>query len=160
MITSQLKENITQGWLLCVIRSFLQVGLRFRYRSSHPEVFRKKGVSRNFAKFTEKHLCQSLFFDKVASLTAATLLQKRLWRRCFTEHLWATASVSINSLIMSGFPLTSFHLAEASLSAFLRICTIVCAVVQKYTKCLLFIIIHIFSTHFAINLFHLRNLKT
>ena len=33
-----------------------------RYRSSCPEVFCEKGVLRNFAKFTGKHLCQSLFF--------------------------------------------------------------------------------------------------
>ena len=64
-------------------------------------VFHKKGVLRNFAKFTGKRLCQSLFFNKVAGLTSATLLKKRLWRRCFpvnfakflrkpflTEHLW------------------------------------------------------------------------
>ena len=31
-----------------------------------PEVFYEKGVLRNFAKFTRKHLCQSLFFNKVA----------------------------------------------------------------------------------------------
>ena len=31
-------------------------------RSSRPEVFCKKGVLRNFAKSTGKHLCQSLFF--------------------------------------------------------------------------------------------------
>ena len=37
-----------------------------KVRSSHPEVFCKKGVLRNFAKFTGKHLCQSLFFNKVA----------------------------------------------------------------------------------------------
>ena len=30
-------------------------------RSSHPEVFHKKDVLRNFTKFTGKHLCQSLF---------------------------------------------------------------------------------------------------
>ena len=35
-------------------------------RSSHPEVFCKKGVLRNFTNFTGKHLCQSLFFNKVA----------------------------------------------------------------------------------------------
>ena len=34
-------------------------------RSSRPEVFCKKGVRKKFAKFTGKHLCQSLFFDKV-----------------------------------------------------------------------------------------------
>ena len=35
-------------------------------KSSRPEVFCKKGVLRNFAEFTEKHLCQSFFFNKVA----------------------------------------------------------------------------------------------
>ena len=39
---------------------------------------------------------------------------------------------SINSLILSGFPMTSFHLLQASLSAFsLLYTTLVCAVVQK-----------------------------
>ena len=37
-------------------------------RSSCPEVFCKKVVLRNFAKFTGKHLCQSVFFNKVAGL--------------------------------------------------------------------------------------------
>ena len=35
-------------------------------------------------------------------------------------------------VILSGFPLTSFHLAEASLSDLLWLYTLVCAVVQKY----------------------------
>ena len=43
----------------------------------------KKGSRRNFAKFTGKHLCQSLFLNKVARLRPATLLKKRLWHRCF-----------------------------------------------------------------------------
>ena len=38
------------------------------YRSSRPEVFCKKGVLKNFTKFTGKHLYQSLFFNKVAGL--------------------------------------------------------------------------------------------
>ena len=33
-----------------------------------PEVFCKKGVLKIFAKFTGKHLCKSLFFNKVAGL--------------------------------------------------------------------------------------------
>ena len=38
-----------------------------RWREEEPpEVFCKKGVLRNLAKFTGKHLCQSLFFNKVA----------------------------------------------------------------------------------------------
>ena len=42
----------------------------------------KKGVHRNFAKFTGKRLCQSLLFNKAAGWHA-TLLKKRLWHRCF-----------------------------------------------------------------------------
>ena len=38
-------------------------------RSRSPEVFRKKDALRNFAKFTGKHLCQSLFFNTVADLS-------------------------------------------------------------------------------------------
>ena len=60
----------------------------------------KKGVLRNFTKFTGKHLCQGLFFNKVEGLSPATLLKKRLaqvfsFEFCeisekpfFIEHLW------------------------------------------------------------------------
>ena len=82
---------------------FLQESSKFKYLgSSRPGVFCKKSVLRNFTKFTGKHLCQSLFFNKVAGLRPATLLKKRLWHRCFaanfvkflrtpffTEHLWS-----------------------------------------------------------------------
>ena len=37
-------------------------------RSDRPEVFCKKDVLKNLAKFTGKYLCQSLFFTKVAGL--------------------------------------------------------------------------------------------
>ena len=49
-----------------------------KVRSSRPDVLCKKGVLRNFAKFTGKHLCQRLFFNKVAGLRPATLLKKNL----------------------------------------------------------------------------------
>ena len=39
---------------------------KINHRSSHPEVLCKKRVLKNSTKFTGKHLCQSLFFDKVA----------------------------------------------------------------------------------------------
>ena len=42
-----------------------------------------KSVLKNFAKFTGKHLCWSLFFNVVAGLRLATLLKKRLQHRCF-----------------------------------------------------------------------------
>ena len=46
----------------------------------------------------------------------------------------ATFIFSINSLILPGFPLTSFNLAEVSLSAYLWLHTPVCAVVQKILR--------------------------
>ena len=48
------------------------------FRSSRPEVFCKKGVLKSFAKFTEKHLCKSLFLNKVADQWPATLFKKEL----------------------------------------------------------------------------------
>ena len=44
------------------------------------EVFCKKGVFRNFEKFTRKHLCQSVSFNKVADLSLGVLF-------FITEHL-------------------------------------------------------------------------
>ena len=41
------------------------------------------GVLRNFPKFTGKHLCQRLFFNKVGDLRLATLFKKSLWHRYF-----------------------------------------------------------------------------
>ena len=71
------------------------------FRSSRPKMFCKKSILKNFTKFIGKHLCQSLFFNKVAGLRVATVLKKRLWYRCFPvnfakylrisffiEHLW------------------------------------------------------------------------
>ena len=43
--------------------------------SSRPEVFCKKGILTNFAKFAAKHLCQSLFFNKVAGLRPELMIQ-------------------------------------------------------------------------------------
>ena len=42
------------------------------YRSSRQEVFCKKRALRNFERFTGKHLCQSLFFNKVAGIEITT----------------------------------------------------------------------------------------
>ena len=49
-------------------------------------MFCKKGVHTNFAKFTGKHLCQRLFFNKVAGLRPETLLKKSFWHRCFSVN--------------------------------------------------------------------------
>ena len=96
MIFNRLKEVIIQGLLLYVIRSFLQVGVRFQYQFI------------NLAR---------LSFDLFSFSWSLTI--------CFFVALY--------------------------------FCVCSC---PKVLKCPLFIIIHIFSTHFAINLFYLHNLKT
>ena len=57
-----------------------------RSRSSRQEVFFKKGILRNFAKFTGKRLCQSLFFDKVAGLRPANLFLKKTLAQVFSRE--------------------------------------------------------------------------
>ena len=54
-------------WLKILSEHILQ-GINTINRSSRTEVFCKKAVLRNSTKFTGKHLCQSLFFNKVAGL--------------------------------------------------------------------------------------------
>ena len=51
-------------------------------RSSRPDVFCKKGVLRNFAKFTGKHLCQSLFFN--CRLEACNFIKKESLAQAFS----------------------------------------------------------------------------
>ena len=66
-------------------------------QKQRPELFCKIGVLRNFTKFTRKHLCQSLFFNKT-----------RLWQRgfpmnfakflkttFFIDYLWRLTSVPL-----------------------------------------------------------------
>ena len=55
-------------------------------RSSRPEVFCKKDVLRNFVKFTGKHLCQSIFFNKVAGLSpeACNFIKKETLAQVFS----------------------------------------------------------------------------
>ena len=58
-----------------------QILLSLTNRNSRPEVFCEKGVLRNFAKFTGKHLCHGLFFNKVAD--PKTLFLQNTSRGCF-----------------------------------------------------------------------------
>ena len=53
--------------------SYMQIPNIFRTSSSRPEVFCEKVTLKNFAKYIEKHLCQSLFFNKILGLRLATL---------------------------------------------------------------------------------------
>ena len=74
-------------------------------RQTQPlEVFCKKKVLRNFEKFTGKHLCESLFFNKVEAcnfIKKETLAQvfscefREISKNTsFTEHIRVTSSIT------------------------------------------------------------------
>ena len=73
----------------CSLKTFLG------WKKQPPEVFCKKGVLRNFAEFTGKHLCQSLFFNKVAGLFLDPSLVPKtkkinvifMWRQVYCRYL-------------------------------------------------------------------------
>ena len=66
----------------------------FTFRSSHWRYSVKKVVHRNFAEFTSKYLCQSLFSNKVAlGLQLYYEFCKVSKNNFFTEHLRTTTSV-------------------------------------------------------------------
>ena len=81
--------------------------LCFIFRSSHQTCSIIKGVLRNFAKFTGKHLCKSLFFNKVAGLheTLAQVFSCEFYKisknTFFTEHLRTTASLFWQYIMIS-----------------------------------------------------------
>ena len=66
---------VTKTYLILV---FLKTGLKHGnlriVRSSHQRYAMKKGVLRNFIKFTGKHLCQSLFFNKIIPKLSTLLI--------------------------------------------------------------------------------------
>ena len=64
--------NFSSNFSLCIQTS----------RSSHQCCSIKRGVLRNFTKFTGKYLCQSARVP-FSRAQACNLLKKRLWHRCF-----------------------------------------------------------------------------
>ena len=73
--------------------------------SSRPEEFYKKGVLRNSTKFTEKRLCQSLFFNKVAGLR----LKKATLAQVFSCEL---CEISKNTFSYRTPPVAAFELKQ------------------------------------------------
>ena len=62
----------------------IQLYQKYISRSTRPDIFCKKGVLRNFTKFTVKHLCQSLFFNKVAVEVACNFTKKETLVQVFS----------------------------------------------------------------------------
>ena len=91
-----LQSKIIRPFSTGVIKNFINSN----FGSSRPEMFCKKGVLRNFAKLTGKHMCWSLFLIKLPK--ACNFIKKEtLARRCFPvnfvkflrilffiEHFW------------------------------------------------------------------------
>ena len=51
-------------WISNFIPKMIKQVIEQHYsKDSRPEVFYKKGVLKNFTKFTDKHLCQSLLLE-------------------------------------------------------------------------------------------------
>ena len=60
----------------------------FNFKRSHLRCFVKKGVLENFAKFTGKHLCQSLFLIKLQSSGLQRYLKRDSGTGVFLWILW------------------------------------------------------------------------
>ena len=85
----------------------ISASARFKNRSNHQSSFVKKDVLKNFAIFTWKHLCWSLFFIKLQAVRAATLLKSGsntmfsceyceiIRNTYFVQHLRTAASLRI-----------------------------------------------------------------
>ena len=90
--------------IFCLLRNIFSY-----FQKQPPEVFcKKKGVLRNFAKFTGKHLCQG----HLCKAAPATLLKKRLWHRCFAvsfaKFLRTLFSQNTSGQLLLYFPASSY----------------------------------------------------
>ena len=66
----QIKDHLEE-----LINSFSKI-LQSVARNSHQRCSLKKGVLKNLANFTEKHLCWSLFLIKLQAFRPVTLFKK------------------------------------------------------------------------------------
>ena len=74
-----------------MIRFEYEVKKTYVLQKQPPDVFYKKGVLKNFAKFTGKHLHQSLFFKKVSGRGQQLIRKETQVFPCeFCETLRAT----------------------------------------------------------------------
>ena len=70
-----------------ILQRFSCISFLFKppcYKKQPPEVFYKKSILENFAKFTGKQLYLTLFFNKVAGLGSVASLKKTPRQGCFS----------------------------------------------------------------------------
>ena len=107
---------------LAVIRHFLLhykiINTISSLRSSRPEVFCKEGVLRKFAKFLEKHLCQSLFFNKVAGLASCEFC--KIFKNIFFHRTpLVTASILCRNSFLFCFTVNAIFKLSKTFKTFL-----------------------------------------
>ena len=78
-----------------------------------------KKVFFKISQFTRKHLCQSLFFNKVAGLRPAILLKNRLWHGCFSVNFAKFLETPFYSTPMAVAPGLNMRNPENSSGSFL-----------------------------------------
>ena len=110
----------------------------------------RKGLLRNFVKFTGKHLCQSLFFKKVAG--QETWAQVFSCEFCkiskntfFAEHLWATTFENFLELLVNSSSNTVKKFNFMSASPVL-IKNVIILLYNTLLKCLA--LVHVFRVGF------------
>ena len=102
---SRTQSNIYDGtfFLLLAVNYFHKKASS--NRSSRPEVWYKIDILKTFSKLTRKHLCRSLFFNKLQALAP-------VWYRCFpvsfTKFLKIPFSEAANGDVL--LPTTNNHL--------------------------------------------------
>ena len=78
-----------------------------------PEVFYEKGVLENLATCTEKHLFQSLFFNKITGLKPTTLFKKEILAPVFSceceffKNIFFTKHLRVNPSVLNATLKTS-----------------------------------------------------
>ena len=77
-------EKISSSIPMLLVMLLAHVGKRSNSRS---QMFSKTGVLKNFAIFTGKNLCWSLFLIKFQDWRPTFLFKKRLQRRCFSVNI-------------------------------------------------------------------------
>ena len=73
LILTKPLQNSSRGAIKHQLKDFV-------FRSSHQKFSVKTDVLKNFANFTGKHMCQSLF---IVSLKACNFIKKKLQHKCF-----------------------------------------------------------------------------
>ena len=101
-------EKMSSSLHMVLVMLFIHVGKRSNSRS---QMFFETGALKNFAIFTGKHLCWSLFLIRLKDWRPAFPLEKRLQHSCFSVNiakclkaalLWNTCSLYFSEILCDG----------------------------------------------------------